>query len=98
MHEIALSDETKCRKNPLIISCKFSAVTNSGALTSTHCSACLTAIDTQKIIELRGAVQWRSEWLRVGCTTFNPLVDSDSPDNLPGCTELSANLLTPGAT
>jgi hypothetical protein len=60
--------------NPLVIRCKFGAVTNPKPLVDTHRCASLNANKAQKSKELRGVLSCRCERRGVGCTTFNPLV------------------------
>jgi len=65
--------------NPLVIRCKFGAVTNPKPLVDAHRCASLNANKAQKSKELRGVLSCRCERRGVGCTTFNPLIDGSIP-------------------
>src|SRR6266403_1353717 len=65
--------------NPLVIWCRFGAVTNSQAVTGALSSASRHRNIEHKLKELRGAPRCRSESLGVGCKSFNPLVDDSIP-------------------
>ena len=73
LHRAPGPNAKKC-ESPLLVSCRFGAVTNSESLTGTHRSAHVRVNDAGEINVLRGVARCSSEWLRVPCGTFNPLV------------------------
>src|SRR4029077_5824107 len=74
LHRATRPNAEKC-ESPLVIRCKFGAVTNSKSLISAHGHTSSHRDNWLKLKELRRVPECRSESLRVGCTTFNPLVD-----------------------